>query len=92
VFFRAASVSAAWQMLERIASLTFSAENVTAGLAAVMLIAAASMFVRKEWYARAMDGFAQCPFYVHAAALLAVAVTIQLLGGHDNAPFVYSRF
>ena len=92
VFFRAASVAAAWQMLERIASLTFSAENVTAGLAAVMLVAAASMFIGKKWYARAMDGFAQCPFYVHAAALVAVAVTIQLLGGHGNAPFVYSRF
>jgi D-alanyl-lipoteichoic acid acyltransferase DltB (MBOAT superfamily) len=92
VFFRASSVSGAWLMLERIGSLTFSLENVTAGFAAVLLAAAATVFIGKKWYGRAMDGFAQCPFYVHAAALLAVALAIQFLGGRGNAPFVYSRF
>jgi D-alanyl-lipoteichoic acid acyltransferase DltB (MBOAT superfamily) len=92
VFFRAASLSAAWQMLARIVSFTFSFENITAGFAGVALLAAASMFLGKPWYGRAMDGFARCPFYVHAAALLAVAAAIQLLGGVGNAPFVYSRF
>jgi len=92
VFFRAASLSAAWAILSRIASLTVSFENVTAGLSLVLMLAAASMFLGKKWYGRAMDGFARCPFYVHAAALVAVAVAIQLLGGVGNAPFVYSRF
>jgi len=92
VFFRASSVEAAWQLLGRIGSLTFGLENVTAGFAAVLLAAGAGMFIGKKWYDRAMEGFAQCPFYVHAAALLAVALTIQFLGGRGNAPFVYSRF
>ena len=56
------------------------------------MLAAGAMFARKQWYARAMEAFADCPFYVHAAALLAIAVAIQFLGGRGNAPFVYSRF
>ena len=92
VFFRASSVSGALSLLGRIRSLTFGLENVSAGIAAVLLLAAAAMFIGKNWYDRALDGFAQCPFYVHAAALLAVALAIQFLGGHGNAPFVYSRF
>jgi D-alanyl-lipoteichoic acid acyltransferase DltB (MBOAT superfamily) len=92
VFFRASSVSGALSLLGRIQSLTFGLENVSAGIAAVLLLAAAAMFIGKNWYDRALDGFAQCPFYVHAAALLAVALAIQFLGGHGNAPFVYSRF
>jgi hypothetical protein len=55
-------------------------------------LAAAALFVKKAWYARAMEGFAQSPFYVHAAAMVLVAVAIQLLGGRGSAPFVYSRF
>jgi hypothetical protein len=39
-----------------------------------------------------MDAFAASPFYVHAAALLVVAVAVQLLGGRGNVAFVYSRF
>jgi hypothetical protein len=50
------------------------------------------MFVRKTWYARAMDGFAATPFYVHGVALALVAVAIQFLGGRGSVPFVYSRF
>jgi D-alanyl-lipoteichoic acid acyltransferase DltB (MBOAT superfamily) len=92
VFFRASSVSAAWALLGRVASLTFSLANVSPGFAAVLLVAAAAMFVGKQWYGHAIDGFARCPFYVHAAALVAIALTIQFLGGRGNAPFVYSRF
>jgi hypothetical protein len=39
-----------------------------------------------------METFAASPFYVHAAALLAVAAAVQLLGGRGNTAFVYSRF
>jgi alginate O-acetyltransferase complex protein AlgI len=92
VVFRAGSVSNALQILARIASLTPGLENVSARVGAVLLVALAALFARKAWYARAMDGFAATPFYVHAAALALVAVAIQLLGGQGNAPFVYSRF
>jgi hypothetical protein len=39
-----------------------------------------------------MESFAESPFYVHAMALVLVAVAIQVLGGRGGAPFVYSRF
>jgi alginate O-acetyltransferase complex protein AlgI len=92
IFFRAASLSDALALLSRIGSLTVSVENVSWPLAAVLLIAAASMFIGKKLYSRTMDLFANSPFYVHAAALALVAVALQLLGGRASVPFVYSRF
>ena len=58
----------------------------------MLALAAATLFVPKEWYERAMNRFAASPFYVHAVALLAVVAAIQLLGGRGNVAFVYSRF
>jgi D-alanyl-lipoteichoic acid acyltransferase DltB (MBOAT superfamily) len=92
VFFRSASLADALAMLGRIGSLSIGLENVTALLALVLLLAAVALFVKKAWYAAAMESFAESPFYVHAAALMLVAVAIQLLGGRGSAPFVYSRF
>lgn len=92
IFFRAGSLANAWQMLSRIGSLTPGLENLTPLLAGALLLGAAAMFVRKTWYARAMDGFASTPFYVHGAALALVAIAIQFLGGRGGVPFVYSRF
>jgi alginate O-acetyltransferase complex protein AlgI len=92
VFFRAASLSDALLLLNRIASLTTGVENVSWPLAGVLLFAAASMFIGKKLYSQTMDLFANCPFYVHAAALALVGVALQLLGGAAAAPFVYSRF
>jgi alginate O-acetyltransferase complex protein AlgI len=92
IFFRAATLSDALALLGRIASLTVGLENVSWPLVAVLLIAAASIFISKKMYTRTMDLFANSPFYVHVAALASVAVVLQLLGGRASAPFVYSRF
>jgi D-alanyl-lipoteichoic acid acyltransferase DltB (MBOAT superfamily) len=92
VFFRAGSLAEAVTLLGRIASLTFSLENVTWMLAAVMLLGAAAMFVRTNLYGAVTEVFARQPFYAHAAAMVAIAVALQLLGGRGAAPFVYSRF
>jgi D-alanyl-lipoteichoic acid acyltransferase DltB (MBOAT superfamily) len=92
VFFRAASVADAMALLGRIGSLTVGLENVTPAFISVLLLAAAALFVRQRWYARAMEGFAGSPFYVHAVVLLLVVVAVQFLGGRAAAPFVYSRF
>jgi len=92
IFFRAASVANAVDILERIASLSVSFENVAPLLGLTLLIGAAALFVRKQWYAWAMERFADRPFYVHAAALVLVALVLQSLGGRGAAPFVYSRF
>lgn len=92
VFFRAGSVAGALDLLERIASLSAGFENVAPLFAATLLAGAAALFVRKQWYAAAMERFAATPFYVHAAALLLVAFALQSLGGRGSTPFVYSRF
>jgi alginate O-acetyltransferase complex protein AlgI len=92
VFFRAASVPDAMALLSRIASLSMGFENISPVLALALTATAASLFAAKSWYGRAMEAFAQCPFYVHAAALAAVVIAIELLGGRGSAPFVYSRF
>ena len=92
IFFRAGSVANALDMLGRIGSLSVGFENVTPLFAAAMALAAATFFVPKPWYSAAMERFAGSPFYVHAAALALVVVTLRYLGGSGSAPFVYSRF
>ena len=92
IFFRAGTVSNSLDILGRIASLSVSFENVTPVFAAAMVLAAATFFAPKTWYSKAMERFAACPFYVHAAALALVAVTLRYFGGSASAPFVYSRF
>jgi alginate O-acetyltransferase complex protein AlgI len=92
VFFRASDVANALDVLGRIASVSVSVDNVTARLVVVLLVAIAAHFVSKEGYSRIVNAFAASPGWVHAAALLLVALTIELFAGHGAAPFVYSRF
>jgi len=92
IFFRAGSISDALALLARIGSLTIGLENIALPFAAVLIGSAALLFVKKQWHAAAVEMFASRPFYVHAAVLLVVAAAVQFLGGHGNAPFVYSRF
>jgi D-alanyl-lipoteichoic acid acyltransferase DltB (MBOAT superfamily) len=92
IFFRSASVASALDMLGRIASLSVGFENVTPQFTAVLVLGAATFFAPKQWYSAAMERFAASPFYVHAAALALVAVTLRYFGGSGSAPFVYSRF
>ncbi len=80
-------------ILARIGSLTPGMENVRRGIVGVFWRwRSRRIFVTKDLYNRAIDGFARCPFYVHAVALAGVAVALQLMGGRGSAPFVYSRF
>ncbi|MCU1237462.1 MAG: rane bound O-acyl transferase, family protein [Candidatus Solibacter sp.] len=92
IFFRAGSVGNALDILGRIGSLSVSFENVTPLFALALVLAAATFFVPKSWYSEVMERFAASPFYVHAAALALVAVTLRYFGGSASAPFVYSRF
>ena len=92
IFFRAASLPEALQILQRIGSLTLGMESASPMLWGVLALSAALLFTPRHWYTRAMEVFADSPFYVHAAALLVAAAAIQLLGGRGNVAFVYSRF
>src|SRR5262249_51406057 len=92
IFFRAASLTDAMQLLGRIASLSVSFENVTLPLLSVLLLGAAALFVSKRIYTAACETFSHQSFYVHAAAMVAIVVALQILGGRGDSPFVYSKF
>jgi D-alanyl-lipoteichoic acid acyltransferase DltB (MBOAT superfamily) len=89
IFFRAGSLSAAVDLLSRIASLTAGFENVTPLFTIVLMLGFLALWVRQE---PLRDRFAASPFYVHAAALVLIAMAIQRWGAASTAPFVYSRF
>jgi D-alanyl-lipoteichoic acid acyltransferase DltB (MBOAT superfamily) len=92
IFFRASSLENAFAILGRIGSLSVGFENISATLVAAMALGAATFAVRKQWYAWVEERFASSPFWVHAAALLALTLAIRLLGGRGTVPFVYSQF
>ncbi|MGO4882450.1 MAG: MBOAT family O-acyltransferase [Bryobacteraceae bacterium] len=92
IFFRSPNTTIASDILKRIASLTFSVQNVSTGVVLVSLLAALGQAVPKDWYERAVGLFGRTPFYVQAAAMAVAVAAIQLWAGRTTAPFVYTRF
>jgi alginate O-acetyltransferase complex protein AlgI len=92
IFFRAASLENAWQIVNRIASTTFSTANVSLPVAMVMGIAALAHYVPDNWF-QAMDRvWVRTPFYVQAAAMALLLLAIHYVNATGAAPFIYTRF
>jgi len=85
-------VANALDILERIASLSVGFGKCGAAARPHSDGGRGGRLRAKQWYGWAMERFAASPFYVHAAALVLVALALQSLGGRGAAPFVYSRF
>jgi D-alanyl-lipoteichoic acid acyltransferase DltB (MBOAT superfamily) len=92
IFFRAASVEAAMQILRQIASLRFSFENATPGFLAVLAIAAAAHFTPRSWHEFGLRKFALAPAFVQAGALALLLMAVRLVSSAGAAPFIYSKF
>jgi D-alanyl-lipoteichoic acid acyltransferase DltB (MBOAT superfamily) len=92
IFFRAATLDQAVSLMRRIASLSFSASNLSPAMAGVLLVAVAGCLVSKKTYSAVIDFFSARPVLVHAVVLALIAIAIESLGGRGSAPFVYSRF
>ena len=92
IFFRSPNVGVAFDILKRIGSITFSAQNISIGVVLVGLLGALGQAVSKNWYERLVDFFGRTPFYVQAAAMAMAVAAIQLWAGRGAAPFVYTRF
>jgi D-alanyl-lipoteichoic acid acyltransferase DltB (MBOAT superfamily) len=92
VFFRAADLKTAGQILTQIGSLHFAFDNVSLGLWLVLAIAALIHFTPKEWLHSVDRWFCAAPAFVQAAAMLAVIFAIQYVGATGAAPFVYTKF
>src|SRR5262249_7226206 len=80
IFFRASDVSNALDILGRIVSLSAGFENIAPLLGLTLAGGAAALFIRKQWYTAVGERFAASPFFIHAAALVLVALALHSLG------------
>ncbi len=92
IFFRAADVKTALDILAEIRVGSFSFANVSTGFATILALAAIAHFVPKHWYEKTMSLFSDAPFYVQAGALAALILTIQYVGVSGVTPFIYTKF
>jgi alginate O-acetyltransferase complex protein AlgI len=92
IFFRAANLDLAREILTQIASFTFSFANVTPSFVLVLAIGAIAHFVPKNWYDLSVRAFSASPAYVQGFALALLVISIQHLANTGAAPFIYTRF
>ena len=92
IFFRAANLEIARDILAQIASCTFSFANVTPSFVLILVIAAAGHFVPKNWYGLSLRAFSASPSYVQATAMALIVIAIQYVANMGAAPFIYTRF
>ena len=92
IFFRSPTLEAAWNILNRIGSLTVAFDNISAPVGIVMAIAIVAHYFPMKWQAWAADRFGATPFYAQAAALMLLAVALQYVAATGVAPFIYTKF
>ncbi len=92
IFFRATSVENSLEVLARIGSLTVSFDNISAGLAVVLAIAALAHFAPKKWYEFSLERYAAAPFYAQAVVLALLVLAIEYVAVTGAAPFLYTQF
>jgi alginate O-acetyltransferase complex protein AlgI len=92
IFFRAANLDTALDVLRQIDSGTVSFANVTAGFWMVLAIAAVAHYVPHSWYNASLRAFTSVPAPVQAVALAALVLGIRYVAATGSAPFIYSRF
>ena len=92
IFFNASSLGNAVQILQRIASNTWSGENLTLPVVLVLLLAAIAHCLPLRWLDISGDLMGRTPFWVQGAALAALILLIQTISGRGSAPFVYGNF
>jgi alginate O-acetyltransferase complex protein AlgI len=92
IFFRAPNLESAFDILSRIASLTWAAPNITASLAIILAIALLAHYIPKRWYDFGLDLFVRAPFYAQAALLALLVIGLQYVAQTGATPFIYNRF
>jgi alginate O-acetyltransferase complex protein AlgI len=92
IFFRAASMETAREILSQIFSGTVSFANVTPTFVLVAVIAACAHYAPKHWYDTGLQLYCRFPYYAQAAAIAVLVVAIRYVAGSGAAPFIYSRF
>ena len=92
IFFRAPDWAGAIAILSRLASLSWSLANVSVPVGMVMAIGAIAHYLPKKWYDWSLNVYTRAPFYVQAAALIALAIGLNYVAQTGAAPFIYQKF
>jgi D-alanyl-lipoteichoic acid acyltransferase DltB (MBOAT superfamily) len=92
VFFRAASLENAFEVLGRIGSLTVSFANISLPVAVVIGVALLAHYLPRKAAEQCSNLFAKSPFYAQAAALTLLVLAIEYVAVTGAAPFLYTKF
>jgi alginate O-acetyltransferase complex protein AlgI len=92
IFFRAASVAGAREILGQIFSGTITFDNVPGGFLLVLIVAACSHYLPNNWYERSLHLYSAAPYYVQAAAMALLVIAIQYVAATGSVPFIYNKF
>jgi len=92
IFFRSPDVATAFAILGRFGSMTFSVDNITLPMIAMMLLGVALHAIPPRWFDRTVEIFGRAPFVLQGAGLAAAVLLIELLSGRGSTSFVYSNF
>ncbi|HEY0385877.1 MAG TPA: MBOAT family O-acyltransferase, partial [Pyrinomonadaceae bacterium] len=91
IFFRAGSLSQAWEILKRLAALQPGAGNLATPVLTVLALGYLSHWVPKNAFERARDGWNWLPAPVQAALILTIAIGLFYLSSAE-VQFIYGNF
>jgi alginate O-acetyltransferase complex protein AlgI len=92
IFFHASSMGNAFDVLNRIASNTWTHDNLTLPILGVLLLAAALHCLPLKLLDGSARLLGRMPFWVQGAALAGLVLLIQTLSGRGSATFIYGSF
>jgi D-alanyl-lipoteichoic acid acyltransferase DltB (MBOAT superfamily) len=92
IFFHAASMANAYEVLGRLGSLTWGHDNLTPAILGVLALAAVLHCLPLKLLDGSAELLGRMPFWVQGAALAGLVVLIQSLSGRGSATFIYGSF
>jgi D-alanyl-lipoteichoic acid acyltransferase DltB (MBOAT superfamily) len=91
VFFRAASLRQAWDVLARLGAFKFEGANLAPPVLAVLVLGYLSHWIPKGAFEKASDGWAWLPSPVQAGLILSIAYGLYYLSSAE-VQFIYGNF
>jgi D-alanyl-lipoteichoic acid acyltransferase DltB (MBOAT superfamily) len=91
VFFRAGTVSGAWELLKRFSALQFGAANLGLPVVSVLVLGFASHWVPDDLFDRIRNGWVWLPSPVQALLLVGIGFGLYYLSSTD-VQFIYGNF
>jgi len=92
IFFHAASMGNAYEVLARLGSLTWGHENLTPAIVGVLALGAVLHCLPLKLLDGSAELLGRMPFWVQGAAVAGLVVLIESLSGRGSATFIYGSF